>query len=481
MKKLVSLILAIMMIAAVGAAWAAGDAEGGDTATDGIAGNTNGVWATADTPVAQGNTVTIYKEIIVDNPASVTVNAPTITYTYTIAAGSAGKDIYDAKGNHDPQANAHVLTKAGVGTPAITTAIDKTTFTTVGATDANKLIFTPAIQMNAADGGASNKYPIHITFTPSAFTGAGVYRYEITEAASTYATNGVVEGTTGHTRYLDVYVKDGSTAGTYEIYGYVCFKYNNNIDARDSGTAVSTDVVAEAVKTEGFVEGTDTSTSGSGDKTADHYNTYNVTIGKTLVNDQAMNSNQFPFKVQFSNTTVTDNVLPIVSGTGTYTAPTLTAGNINSFVVDGTSATATQNLKIANGGTVTFTGIPVGTTLTIDEYNNVAGTTYTTTTSGGTTNEADGINLTWNAWASSVDSWADKTDGSGEVTALQKTANDKTVVADENMTVTFTNTLLQISPTGYVSRFAPYALILVAGIVLLIVAKKRKPAKDDEE
>jgi len=57
------------------------------------------------------------------------------------------------------------------------------------------------------------------------------------------------------------------------------------------------------------------------------------------------------------------------------------------------------------------------------------------------------------------------------------TISDKT----QNSVIGLTNTLAEVSPTGYVSRFAPYALILVAGIVLLIVAKKRKPAKDDEE
>ena len=53
---------------------------------------------------------------------------------------------------------------------------------------------------------------------------------------------------------------------------------------------------------------------------------------------------------------------------------------------------------------------------------------------------------------------------------------DRTVTAD---TIIFTNRLTEISPTGYVTRYAPYALILIAGIVLLIVAKKKKPVEEE--
>ncbi len=55
------------------------------------------------------------------------------------------------------------------------------------------------------------------------------------------------------------------------------------------------------------------------------------------------------------------------------------------------------------------------------------------------------------------------------------------VIHEGDVQIVIKNNMEVVSPTGYVSRFAPYALILVAGIVLLIVAKKRKSAKDDEE
>ena len=50
----------------------------------------------------------------------------------------------------------------------------------------------------------------------------------------------------------------------------------------------------------------------------------------------------------------------------------------------------------------------------------------------------------------------------------------------EGQVLTVTNTLAEISPTGYVTRFAPYALILVGGIVLLVIAMKRKGRKEEE-
>ena len=45
----------------------------------------------------------------------------------------------------------------------------------------------------------------------------------------------------------------------------------------------------------------------------------------------------------------------------------------------------------------------------------------------------------------------------------------------------FTNTMKQISPTGIVTRYAPYALILVGGIVLLIISKKHKKHTEEED
>ena len=467
-KKFGALFLALVMILALSVP-AFADGEASMAGEAGIIGE----FVNPDTPEVQNKAVLIQKELTVYNPANSIVNAPTITYTYTLTAGTADKEIFDIKTAHNSNANAHAYTKAGIVTGAnVNGSVNRGTTWTQNSPTVGTLVFTPAVQLTATSTGYKNAFPVKVDFSGVTFTGAGVYRYVLTENATSYNSSGVVDGAISNVRYLDVYVKDGSTPGTYDIYGYVCFINDNNIDAQVTPTATTPNTVIAAAKTEGFVATTTGGDDGATTQTADEYYTYNLTIKKALVNDQAKNSNQFPFKVQFANTTVTDAVLPIVSGENTYTAPTLTAGNINNFTIDGTSATATQQLKIAKDGTVTFTGIPVGTTATIDEYNNVTGTIYTTKTSGGTTNESEGITLSWNAWASAdTANWT-------TVTALQKTANDNTVKADANMTVTFTNTLLTISPTGVVLRVAPYVLMLAAGVVLLVLSRKRKKAAD---
>ncbi len=436
MKKVGAIILAIMMIAMVGAAYAASNPPEKMNGTNGVI----GAFTQPDTPVEKKNVVNLSKALIVYNQDEGTVNAPTVTYTFEIITGSAGKSVAD-KGTtalHETGSSVGVLTKAGI----------------TGATIGN-VALTPSTTLNASAEGAVNTFPIPVDFSAVEWPGAGVYRYQINETTTdaNKVAAGILDTSTVDTVYLDVYVKDGSTSGTYEIYGYVCFANNNDIN----GT--STDSVAAAKKIEGFVS-VDADNDGTVEETetADKYYTFNVEVSKTLTGDQAMNGHEFPFNVDFTNNSVTAVVKPIIKKTGTPGATEKEAG------VNGLDDTPT----IANGEKVKYIGIPVGidagTTVAVKEYNDVTGTVYKYTHKVDTANASTAATL--NPSTSASPTW------STEATlSITKNAADTTA-----HTIAFTNILEQISPTGYVSRVAPYLAMLVGGIALFVIfaVKRRK-------
>ena len=444
-KKIGALVLVVVMMLSLSvAAFATEDMTG--------QGGVLGEFTSADTPVAKGNSVLLYKEITAYNKDGSTVNAPAMEYSYSIAPGSAGKTVKDAGGTslHATGTPVEVHTKAGLAGATISGSVDGTNYT------AGKLTLTNAVQLTTADDGYANKFPLKVDFSGVTWTGAGVYRYEISEttAAGAKTAAGITEGGIVETLYLDVYVKDAATAGQYEIYGYVCFKADNNIDGTNSTS------VKAAEKTEGFVSGdTDGSGTTDADEQADKYYTFNLKVSKTLNGDQAMNSHQFPFNVDFTNASVTASILlkqETVAGGG-ITANLPAAAGVSSLDV--------ADLKLANGASVKYIGIPVGvtaaTTAAVYELNNVTGTIYKSsyTVDNGTASPAKSLN------------WTDPTNKSDIANLPTLTANTDD---DVSHTIAFTNTLEVISPTGVTLRVAPYVLMLFAGLFLVLFTRRRK-------
>lgn len=416
LRKVASILVATFMVAALGVS-ALADAMPPTGIEEG-------------TPVGEdvGNSITLYKGIMPYNSDDLEINAPTISYSFSIAAGEADQEIIDAAG-------VKVKTKAGV-TGGVTINSDDCAWT-------NNDKMTP---------GTLSTKPFTITFANTVFTSAGVYRYVIKDetTAATLAAAGVTRDTNNYdgTRYLDVYVKEDS--GTFVIYGYVCFKTQVNPLDDTAGKAAE-----NAVKTQGFVNKGGESGTGT-DTTCDAYYTYNVTVGKELVNDTEHNGNKFPFTVKFKNNTITGNIKLTSDVTGTADLTALDSATINGD--DGLTSTA----NIANGGTVKYIGIPCGTTVKVFETNNVSTAAYTSvgtiTVGKDTTKDQDA--------AEKVIS-----DGEASNTASVKCAED---AEGTSKTVTFTNTLALISPTGVAMAILPFVILLGFGIGFMVLGTTKR-------
>ena len=476
LKRIGAIILALVMVLGMSTMVFATEPEEPVT-TSPTTLNTNGeqgVFPEKDTPTPQSKTLVLEKELKVYNLDEATVKAPTISYTYTIAPATvaAGTTVTDSDKNgtiHDTGVTVTAPVKAGVGNPTIA--------------DSGVVYWTATEDVNAGTDGVKNVKGISIDFGSVVFTGPGVYRYEISEeltgTGDTYAASGVTETKAGdktgsHSRFVDVYVRpaadfnNGSTAVEWDIYGFTCFYNNVSITESDKTTS--------AVKTTGFVAGT---TDGSTPVSADSYYTFNVTLSKEVVNDAYSAANTaFPFTVIFTNGTVTKNVDII----GPEASTTVT-GWTNPDAAALSDGTTKGIVNIKSGGQIKYIGIPNGTSVDVYETNIASGVTYKVETKR---NDNDTV-----VWTDPSVSWTDtapstaipQTNPKAAYESTQKTVVTTTADADDDnaYAVAITNTLMTISPTGLVMRFAPYALILAAGIVILVIALKHRSKKDDED
>lgn len=408
---LVVLVAALAMSAAmVGTAFAAA--------------TTNGV------SESSANTIDIEKSILVINANGSTVYKPDITYNYSIApAAESGAAVTDADGNS-------AVVKAGVGG---------------GATLADGTAEFSGTQMTeAAATGTSITDTITVSVDAGKFSKAGVYRYAITEEQPSDLTAVGITRPSGYvnTRYLDVYIKIEN--GIPAVYGYVCF-IGNNANSKTSG------------KTTGFVEQYDTdAASGAAlaGNMADRYYTYDFTITKAITGDMAEMTHVFPFVLTTSNAVAGQQFTVAKSGSG--------SGSITSGVTGDVAKIGTDvAMTLGNGDAITVVGLPANAKFNVIETNDaddackvaIAGVQ-----AGDNTAEASvakGKTASVNANEVAVSSYA-TCDGI-----------DPTMVGNYSA-ITFTNKFEDISPTGVILRFGPFAFMLAAGVLLLVLSMCRR-------
>jgi len=443
MKKLTALLLALVMVLAMSASAFAddGDAYNGATKT-----------------YTSGNEIPLTKTIVFINENGSTVYQPNITYTYAIDVVDPGDATVTDGDTPADTAKVNAGVAGGVTGVNIPFTSDKTATSSKTGVQVTE---TGNLTVNFVDGSGNATFP-H----------AGIYRYKITETSDkTPAAVGITRDNTEYdtTRYLDVYIANGGTVDPttnpkgLTLHGAVIFK---SVTSTKDGKDKIDDKDTTDQKTTGFEPGNPGADPANpdytNDATVDRYTTYDFTVTKVVTGAFADKTNEFPFHVSVANSIASAAITYTADGSEQFHDATAagTKVTLNNAAFQIGEDAATSSLALKDGDSITLVGVPsnqtTDLTVTVKEYNNTADK-YTATVAA--TNGSITLN-----------------DGelpAGDNAYLNPAFNvkDSDVAAQ---TITFTNTMADVSETGVVLRFAPYALMLGAGVALFIILKVRK-------
>lgn len=341
----------------------------------------------ANTP-AQGGTMTFKKYLVMDANA----NVPNVTFKFTIEPGAAqsasagGLAIY-----------------AGVGAPTVSPAV-------FGASDDA----TEGIPGNIGD--TTHKYvkkAVTIDFDGISFDKLGIYRYTITEEASSH--DGITNDT-ARTRTLDVYVTYAdNSSSALKVSGCVLYK--------------GTEDQSEEAKSDGFTN---------------EYATNNLTLKKQVTGNQGDRDKYFEFTVSISNAVA--GTVYNVDLTRADPSPNVdgeTKTNQGTLTATGGTLTATYYLK--DDQKIVIKGLTQGTDYNITEVS------YS----------ADGY-----ATTNTVDSAPSQ---EGHTTGTKDMGN-------RDHEVVFTNNKEGTVPTGILLETGPFILlgaVVLAALIALLATGRR--------
>lgn len=426
-KKLSAIVLVVAMVMSLSsvAMAAADDTYTGDSKTT----------VTADTA---GGTIPLVKSIVFTNANGSKVYEPNITFEYTVSPATEVTDGTQTVTDKDNKV-AHVYKGPEQGV----------TGTTISFTSAKEAVSTSNTGVEVEETG-------NLTVDISKFTHAGIYRYVITEKAIDVTEKGLTARNDNYTntRYLDVYIKNGTSG--LEMYGAVIFKSSN---------AGKEDINTEYKKTTGFEPSVEDNLKADTD--VDQYVTYDIEVEKKVAGSLGDKTHPFPFYASITNT--------IKGAKYTYTPVGGTAAAEvipdSATIVKGTD-NKNSDLTLTDSQSFKFVGVPSAQessdlSIAIKEYNDTYDAyTVTVKAENDATEEANKISVTGTPM--------DALKGSATLSTFDIKAYDSA-----NQKITVTNTLDEISPTGVVLRVAPYALILGAGIALLLISRKRKATEEE--
>lgn len=396
-----------------------------------MANATNGVLSTSDT------TLKFTKEIVLhNNEGAAQIYGPEITYNYVI--------------------NPYEVTAADVITDAAGKVVKAKTGVTGGVslTD-SKAEFTSTEPVTLTSGKAVVDDGLEAAVDLTKFETAGVYRYKITESTAEGAlTNAnIIRDSANYSsdRYLDVYIKNGASG--LEVSAFVMFHVGTN----ETTTIDGQDTTTTAKKTTGYDSG-DHNGSGSFDpddgNMADKYYTYNYTVKKVITGDLADKSHEFPFTVA---TTASSK-----AGQNFFVQKNSDAASVGTI-----GATHDVSVKLANNDTLTLIGLPASATVAVTETNDTIesykGKAVKPTLGEKLLDETNGKNLGFDA------------KNLTNYTPTSETAPTKNTEITDTV---FTNTLEEMSPTGVILTYGPYAIML--GVAFFFIGMFLRNKKKDE-
>lgn len=377
------------------------------------------------------NELTFTKDLVIHNEDSTvaSVNGPTISYDYAIAAAS-GESLSTVKDSSGKTMNV----SAGIQ--------DAVTFT-----DHTAAFTEQAYTLSDGKYVASDN--LVLTFDPTAFPNAGIYRYKITETvdADDLTAAAITRDSENYSadRYLDVYVKNGTSG--LEISSYVMFHKGSDEEFPIDGT--DTDTTEK--KTDGYDSDDKNGTEGDEGNMADHYYTFNQTIQKKIEGDLADMTHKFPFTVNVTSATKTGQTYSVTCPDTTITTGTIGTG---------------FSVSLGNNDTITLTGLPADAKISVSETNDTPNT-Y----------QAAVVNPTVEADAIAANGTCSFTNEAlTNYTAALNAAPTKSLADD----TVFTNTLESISPTGVILTAAPYAIMLGAAFFFIFIYMKNKKREGSE-
>ena len=413
---------------------------------------------------ALGNSVSFDKVIRVETDNGEMVDQPDVVWTYTVAGVTNNQKI-----------NVGGASESAAFEVGKTKIVDKNNQQMIVLAGQDSQIDTANSDLKAefkansfdlagTEGSTLKDFKdgIKISFKPAAFATPGVYRFVVTENAAIGANRQDVEAMKVTVdgvekpyqtqRFLDVYVrlKEGSTTGEKEIYGYVLHSGDTLLANNQTGNKHTGD------KNSGF--------DGDGNKTGkrDTPQGYTRYTPRKLKVDKKISGminkdNLFPFTVNLFH-----NKAGAVNFDNADLQVKVKMPGATAYTVKKASEIPGLGAKLKDGQSLEIIGLPKTTTYNVKENNNTALTIKSDVRFS--EDVAHDVPDTAAVTTEIVAPTHDSTERGGDKSLVQKDSH-----------VAYHNHIDEITPTGVVLTVAPYAMMLaVAGSMGFMFFNRKK-------